>query len=58
MKDRIVAWVSLNSSTLGFVALIVAVLILISGCSTVSGIGKDVTGAAEWTKDKMSGTKL
>jgi len=57
MKDRLIAWVSLNSSTLGFVALIVAVLIMITGCGTVAGLGKDVTNAAEWTRDKMSGDK-
>ena len=57
MKDRLIAWVSLNSSTLGFVVLIVAVLIMITGCGTVAGLGKDVTSAAEWTKDKMSGDK-
>lgn len=26
-------------------------------CSTVAGAGKDITGAAEWTKDKIGGTK-
>jgi predicted small secreted protein len=57
MKDRLIAWVSLNSSTLGFVVLIVAVLIMVTGCGTVAGLGKDVTSAAEWTKDKMSGDK-
>lgn len=57
MKDRLIAWVSLNSSTLGFVVLIAAVLIMITGCGTVAGIGKDVTSAAEWTKDKMSDKK-
>jgi hypothetical protein len=31
--------------------------VLLSGCSTVAGAGKDITGAAEWTKDKMSGKK-
>jgi predicted small secreted protein len=57
MKDRLIEWVSLNSSTLGFVVLIAAVLIMISGCGTVAGIGKDVTSAAEWTKDKMGDKK-
>ena len=35
---------------------IIAVFLLIAftGCSTVAGAGKDITGAAEWTKDKMS----
>lgn len=34
---------------------IVALALVLSmvGCSTVAGIGKDVTGAAEWTKEKI-----
>jgi predicted small secreted protein len=26
---------------------------LLAACSTVSGIGKDLQGASDWTKDKM-----
>jgi predicted small secreted protein len=57
MKDRLIAWVSVNSATLGFVVLIVAVLIMITGCGTVAGIGKDIQTSAEWTKEKMGGDK-
>ena len=57
MKDRLIAWISLNGPTLGIAALIVIMLILLSGCGTVAGLGKDVTSAAEWTKDKMGGDK-
>jgi len=57
MKDRIIAWISLNGPSLGIVALIVIMLIMLSGCGTVAGLGKDVTNAAEWTKDKMGGDK-
>jgi predicted small secreted protein len=57
MKDRIIAWVSLNGPSLGIAALIVVMLIMLSGCGTVAGLGKDVTSAAEWTKDKMTGSK-
>jgi len=57
MKDRIIAWISFNGPTLGLVALIVTAVIMITGCGTVAGLGKDVTSAAEWTKDKMSGDK-
>jgi hypothetical protein len=32
-------------------------LIMLSGCNTVAGMGTDITRSAEWTKDKMSGTK-
>ena len=35
-------------------------LILVSSlaaCSTVAGMGKDLTSTAEWTKEKMGGSK-
>jgi len=57
MKDRVLAWMSLNGPSLGIATLIVAALIMLSGCGTVAGLGKDVTSAAEWTKDKMGGDK-
>ncbi len=28
-------------------------LLLLAGCATVSGFGKDLGVAAEWTKEKM-----
>jgi len=34
-----------------FVAFILA--INLAACSTVSGIGKDISSTAEWTKEKM-----
>ena len=57
MKDRVLAWISLNGSTLGVAALIVAAVVMLTGCGTVAGLGKDVTSAAEWTRDKMGGDK-
>ena len=57
MKDRIVAWIALNGSTLGIATLIVVAVVMLTGCGTVAGFGKDVTGAAEWTKDKISGDR-
>ena len=57
MKDRIISWISLNGASLGIAVLIVVALIMLSGCGTVAGLGKDVTGAAEWTKDKLGGSK-
>ena len=57
MKDRIIAWISLNGPTLGIATLMVVMLIMLSGCGTVAGLGKDVTSAAEWTKDKMGGDR-
>ena len=29
-------------------------ILMFSGCSTVAGVGKDVTDAAEWSKEKIS----
>lgn len=34
--------------------LLLLVLFMLNGCSTVAGMGKDITGAAEWTKEKVS----
>lgn len=57
MKDRVMAWMALNGPTVGIVALIIAAVFLITGCNTVAGFGNDITKSAEWTKDKMSGSK-
>ena len=57
MKDKIIAWISLNGASLGIAVLIVVALIMLSGCGTVAGIGKDLTSTAEWTKDKIGGDK-
>jgi len=57
MKDRVMAWMALNGATVGIVALIIAAVFLITGCNTVAGMGTDITKSAEWTKDKMSGSK-
>ena len=38
----------------------IALLILVSAlaaCSTVAGVGKDIQSSAEWTKEKMGGSK-
>ena len=57
MKDRIWNFIAVNSSALGLALVIAVVLLMLSGCGTVAGLGKDMTSAAEWTKDKMSGSK-
>ena len=39
---------------------IVLTLILVTAlaaCSTVAGVGKDIQSTAEWTKEKMGGSK-
>jgi len=36
-------------------SLIIIVMVgLLTACNTVSGLGKDLSGSAEWTKDKIS----
>jgi predicted small secreted protein len=57
MKDRVMAWMSLNGPTVGLVALVITAVVLITGCNTVAGVGTDITKSAQWTKDKMSGNK-
>ena len=37
-----------------FIVLILIALYSLVGCSTVAGAGKDITGVAEWTKDKIN----
>ena len=36
------------------IVVLVAVTIMLSGCNTVAGVGKDIQGSAEWTKDKIA----
>jgi predicted small secreted protein len=55
MKERLYAFVAVNSSTLGIMALIVAALIMLTGCHTVAGVGTDITKSAQWTQEKISG---
>ena len=57
MKDRVMAWMALNGPTVGVVALIIVAVFLITGCNTIAGMGTDITKSAEWTKEKMSGSK-
>ena len=40
-------------SIIGF-AIIVLVLLQLTACSTMAGVGQDIKGAAEWTHDKMT----
>lgn len=40
-------------SIIGF-AIIVLVIFQLTACGTVAGAGKDITGVAEWTKDKIN----
>ena len=32
------------------------VTLALTGCGTISGMGKDITGAADWTKEKIVGS--
>lgn len=57
MKDKIMAFLALNGPSVGVAALIIAAVFMITGCNTIAGMGTDITKSAEWTKDKMSGSK-
>jgi predicted small secreted protein len=46
MKDIII--VITTTLTLSFV---------LTGCGTISGMGKDITSTADWTKEKLSSSK-
>jgi predicted small secreted protein len=35
--------------------LAIILVINVTACSTVSGIGKDLSSTADWTKEKMGG---
>lgn len=35
-----------------------ALVSLLSACGTVAGLGKDITGAADWTKEKITGPSI
>jgi predicted small secreted protein len=50
MKD----WIVMTAIKLVFIGVAVSV-VLLTGCSTVSGFGKDISSAADYTKDKISG---
>jgi len=48
MKD----WIIMFGVKIALVCAVVSTALL-TGCSTVSGVGKDISSAAEWTKEKM-----
>ena len=37
-----------------FIALILILLFILTGCNTIAGVGKDIQGSADWTKDKIT----
>ena len=39
-----------------FAVLVITLLLvfMLTGCNTVAGVGKDIQGSAEWTKDKVT----
>jgi predicted small secreted protein len=34
--------------------VILTMVLALAACNTVSGLGKDMTGTADWTKEKIS----
>lgn len=37
------------------IAMIIATML--TACGTIAGVGNDISGAANWTKEKMGGSK-
>ena len=37
------------------IAIVMATML--SACGTIAGVGNDIAGAANWTKEKMGGSK-
>lgn len=37
--------------------LVLLLLFMLTGCNTVAGVGKDIQGSAEWTKEKITQPK-
>jgi len=37
--------------------IVLIALLSLTACNTMSGIGKDITQGAEWTKDKINSTE-
>jgi predicted small secreted protein len=57
MKDRIIGFLALNAFTIGPMILIIVCLVLLTGCNTIAGMGTDIQKSANWTAEKMSGSK-
>jgi predicted small secreted protein len=54
MKD----WIVMIGIKVAVIGLAVSI-VLLTGCNTVSGIGKDIQTSSEWTKKQMEpGVKL
>jgi predicted small secreted protein len=43
-----------NVEVVALVALILVLVFILTGCNTVAGVGKDIQGSAEWTKEKVT----
>lgn len=39
------------------VVLAIVLTLALPACSTVAGVGKDIQSSAEWTKEKLGGSK-
>lgn len=35
--------------------IVILAMLSLTACGTVAGVGKDITGAADWTKEKIGG---
>jgi predicted small secreted protein len=37
--------------------LALATVLCLAACGTIDGFGKDISGSAQWTKERLSGSK-
>ena len=35
--------------------MVVLITVMLTACGTVKGVGNDISGMADWTKEKMTG---
>jgi len=40
------------------ILIAIVLLALCTACGTVSGLGKDITNASDWTKEKIGGSRI
>lgn len=40
-----------------FMIIVIIGITCLTGCSTIDGVGKDISSSAQWTKEKMGGSK-
>lgn len=57
MKDKFILFFTHNGQSLALVLAMILLVVSLTGCSTIAGVGKDISDSAEWTRNKLSGDK-